>query len=76
MSDSQGFVKYSIFVSWQEEGYMVEYSLSQREIPRAELKWFPKGSGYNSEYIPTRKFRLVIFELLWYLKNSGKTPSG
>ena len=33
---------------------MVKYSLSTREIPRAEPKGFPKCSGYISLYIPTQ----------------------
>ena len=32
----------------------MKYSLSTREIPRAEPMGFPKGSGYISRYIPTR----------------------
>ena len=32
----------------------MKYSLSPREIPRAEPKGFPEGSGYISQYIPTR----------------------
>ena len=32
---------------------MVKYSLSTREIPRAEPKGFPEGRGYISPYIPT-----------------------
>ena len=32
---------------------MVKYSLSTREIPRAERKGFPDGSGNISLYIPT-----------------------
>ena len=32
----------------------MKYSLSTREIPRAEPKGFPEGSGYISPYIPTR----------------------
>ena len=35
------------------EGYTVKYSLSMREIPRAEAEEFPEGSGYISMYIPT-----------------------
>ena len=31
----------------------MKYSLSTREIPRAEPKGFPYGSGYISPYIPT-----------------------
>ena len=37
---------YIVSVLWREEGYTVKYSLSTREIPRAELEGFPKGSGY------------------------------
>ena len=33
--------------------YTVKYSLSTREIPRAEPVVFPKGSGYISPYILT-----------------------
>ena len=32
----------------------MKYSLSPREIHRAKLEGFPKGSGYISSYIPTR----------------------
>jgi hypothetical protein len=32
----------------------VKYSLSTREILRAEPEGFPEGSGYISPYIPTR----------------------
>ena len=32
----------------------MKYSLSTREILRAEPKGFPKGSGYISPYIPTQ----------------------
>ena len=32
----------------------MKYSLSPREIPKAEPERFPKGSGYISQYIPTR----------------------
>ena len=32
----------------------MKYSLSPREIPRAEPKGFPEGSGYISPYIPTQ----------------------
>ena len=31
----------------------MKYSLSTREIPRAEPEGFPEGSGYISPYIPT-----------------------
>ena len=43
----------TVSVLWQEEGYTVKYSLSSREIPRAEPEGFPEGSGYISPYIPT-----------------------
>ena len=39
----------TVSVLWQEEGYTVKYSLSTREIARAE----PEGSSYISPYIPT-----------------------
>ena len=39
---------------WQEEGYTVKYSLSTREMPRAEIKGFTEGSVFISSYIPTR----------------------
>ena len=42
-----------VSVFWQEEGYMMKYSLSSREIPRAKPKGFPEGSGYISLYILT-----------------------
>ena len=31
----------------------MKYSMSMREIPRAEPEGFPEGSGYISPYIPT-----------------------
>ena len=37
----------------EEEGYTVKFSLSSREIPRAEPKGFLKGSGCISQNIPT-----------------------
>ena len=42
-----------VYVLWREEGYTVKYTLSTREIPRAEPEGFPEGSGYISPYIPT-----------------------
>ena len=30
----------------REEGYIGKYSLSPREIPRADAKGFPEGSGF------------------------------
>ena len=30
---------------------LIQYSLSPREIPRAEPDGFPEGSGYISQYI-------------------------
>ena len=47
----------------------MKYSLSTREIPRAELKEFHEGVGYNSPYILTR----VILQTLSMSKhyNSG-----
>ena len=45
--------KITVFVLWREEGYTVKYSLSKREIPRAEPEQFPEGSVYISPYIPT-----------------------
>ena len=44
---------YIVPVLWREEGYTVKYSLTPREIPMAEPKGFPEGSGYISPYIPT-----------------------
>ena len=43
----------NVSVLWREEGYTVKYSLSRREIPRAEPEGFPEGSGYISQYILT-----------------------
>ena len=43
----------TVSVLGQEEGYTVKYSLSAREIPRAEPEGFLKGSGYISPCIPT-----------------------
>ena len=37
--------QYIVSVIWWEEEYMLKYILSMREIPRAEPKEFPKGSG-------------------------------
>ena len=42
-----------ILLLWQEEGYMLKYSLSTRELPRAEPNGFPEGSSYILPYIPT-----------------------
>ena len=36
----------------------MKYSMSMREIPKAEHKGFPEGSGSISPYIPT----LVIIQ--------------
>ena len=44
---------------------MVKYSLSAREIPRAEPERFPKGSGYISPYIPIQ----VIIQDIINFKN-------
>ena len=44
---------WAVSVLWREEGYTVKYSLSTREIPRAEPEGFPKGWGYISLYILT-----------------------
>ena len=44
---------YTVSVLWQEEGYTGKYSLSTRQIPRADSNGFPEGSGYISPYIPT-----------------------
>ena len=44
----------TVSILWQEEGYTVKYGLSPKEIPRANPKGFPEGSGYISPYIPTR----------------------
>ena len=43
----------NVFVLLQDEGYTVKYSLSMREIPRAEPKGFPESSGYISPYLLT-----------------------
>ena len=40
-----------VSVLWQEEGYMVKYSRSTREMQRAEPERFSEGSGYISPYI-------------------------
>ena len=42
-----------VSISLRQEGYMVKYSLSTREIPRAEIEGFPKCSHYISPDIPT-----------------------
>ena len=47
------FGRGTVSVLWREEEYTVKYSLNTREIPRAEPKGFPEGSGYISPYIPT-----------------------
>ena len=46
-------VMLTVSVLWQEEGYTVNYNLSTMEIPRAEPKGFPEGSGCISPTIPT-----------------------
>ena len=46
------FAVHTVSVLWRYKGYTVKYSLSVREIPRAEPKGFPEGSVYNSPYIP------------------------
>ena len=47
----------------------MKYSLSTKEIPRAESKGFSEGSGYISLYIPP----LVIIQIQ-YLYGSGRCP--
>ena len=44
---------YTVSVIRREEEYTMKYSLSMREIPRAEPKGFLEGSGYISLYILT-----------------------
>ena len=43
----------TVSVLWQKDGYILEYSLRLREIPRAKPKGFPEGSGYISVYFLT-----------------------
>ena len=40
-------------VLWRDKGFTVKYSLSTREIPRAEPGGCPGASGYISPYIQT-----------------------
>ena len=60
------FKSYIVSLLWREEGYMVKYSLSTREILRPEPKGFPEGSGYISPYILTsviiQTFSIIYFQ--------------
>ena len=64
---------------WQEEGYTIKYSLSQREIQRAKPEGFSQGSGYISSYIPTRvtkqTFSIITPELTFLEINIGRFDS-
>ena len=62
---------YIISVLWRQDGYTVIYSLSPREIPRAEPEVFPEGSGYISPYILT----WVIIQTLSILKSHTSNMS-
>ena len=46
----------------------MKYSLSTREIQRAEPKGFPEGSGYISPYIPP----LIIIHIQYAVWSSKK----
>ena len=46
-------VRWNISVSWNNEWFMVNYTLSMKEIPRAKPEGYLKGSGYISSYMMT-----------------------
>ena len=45
----------------REEGYIMKYSLSPREILRAKPKGFSEGSGYISSYFPSHNTDILNY---------------
>ena len=45
-------IKYVVSVLWEERGYAIKYSLSQREVQRTKPMWIFEKKVYNYQCIP------------------------